>query len=217
MYSSSLVATCVVVLFAGGLLFAVSRSSSLSASNRVGWVTLIALSAMGSVMFISAVGHTEPVSLVDRLVAAQRPLASRKEEAVDPLELATAIAAVPKVTREWAALILTVAAHESALSARIAANDCAKHECDGGRAFGLYQAHKNTHNADVWGSSDIRVQTLEAARGLRSGFYVCNGRRKLPVDWVARTINGYAGKRCDAQWPGLDQRLATFNRTVRKL
>ncbi len=74
----------------------------------------------------------------------------------------------------------------------------------------------NQQNAGAWGSPDIRVQTLEAARALRSGFYTCN-HGKLPIDWVARTINGYAGRACDAMWPGLEQRLATFNRTVRKL
>lgn len=183
--------------------------------ERIAW-GVIAFCVATSCAFTRAAKSESP-PLVDRLVAAQPALASRTEPAVDARELAQAIASVPRVTREWAALILTIAAHESALSARIAANDCAKHECDGGRAFGLYQAHKNLHNADVWGSTDIRVQTLEAARGLRAGFYVCNGRRKLPVDWVARTINGYAGKHCDATWPGLEQRLATFNRIVRKL
>jgi len=187
-----------------------------TASTRVGWITLAFLTALGLAMAFSATVHGATPSLVDRLIAAQAPLASRKEPAVDARELAEAIASVPKVTREWAALILTIAAHESALSARIAANDCAKHECDGGRAFGLYQGHRNAHNATVWGSTDIRVQTFEAARALRSGFYTCN-HGKLPTDWVARTINGYAGKKCDSIWPGLEQRLATFNRIVRKL
>jgi hypothetical protein len=187
-------------------------------ANAIGWMVIGGCVAIGLAFTVAARGDSgPPPSLADRLVLAQAPLASRKEPAVDARELAEAIASVPKVTREWAALILTIAAHESALSARIAANDCGKHECDGGRAFGLYQAHKNALNAHIWGSSDIGVQTLEAARGLRSAFYVCNGRRPLPVDWVARTINGYAGKRCDATWPGLEQRLATYNRTLRKL
>ncbi len=156
-------------------------------------------------------------SLTDRLVAAQGPLASRSEPAVDARALAEAIASVPRVTREWAALILTVAAHESALSARIAANDCRAKECDGGRASGLYQSHRNALNGSAWGSTDVRVQTLEAARALRRGFYTCNGRRPLPGDWVARTINGYAGRSCDAVWPGLENRLVTFARVVRAL
>jgi hypothetical protein len=184
-------------------------------ANGIGWL-VIAFGVATGLAFSCAAHGAEP-TLAERIEAVVPSLASQKEETVDARELATSVAAVPKVTREWAALILTVGAHESALRARIAANDCRPHECDGGRAFGLYQGHKNKFNETVWGSSDVRVQTLEAARALRSGFYTCNGRRKLPADWVARTINGYAGKRCDAQWDGLTKRLATFNRVVRKL
>ncbi|MEO8917628.1 MAG: hypothetical protein ABI488_09400, partial [Polyangiaceae bacterium] len=57
-------------------------------------------------------------------------MASKKDEPVDPRELAEAIAAVPKISREWAALILTVAAHESALSARIARGEYRDFEGD---------------------------------------------------------------------------------------
>jgi hypothetical protein len=184
---------------------------------RLGWFSVIALAFIAAYMFYSGLAHSEVPSLVDRLVLAQAPLASRKEEAVDARELAEAIASVPKVTREWAALILTIAAHESALADRIRRSDYRKGEGDGGRASGLYQSHRNALNGHAWGSPDITVQTIEAARALRSGFYTCNGRRPLPIDWVARTINGYAGRRCDAQWPGLDQRIATFNRTLRRI
>jgi hypothetical protein len=186
---------------------------------KFAWAAIVGLCLIAATMFFSAIGHAEAPSLTERLIAVQTGLQSKTDAPVEPRELAEAITAVPKVTRDWAALLLTIAHHESALSARIAANDCnvKKRECDGGRAFGLYQAHKNKLNESVWGSSDIRVQTLEAARGLRSAFYTCNGKQPLRVDWVARTINAYAGRRCDAQWPGLDKRLATFNRVVRKL
>ncbi len=189
----------------------------MNASMKFAVASVIALAVMGLFMFFTALVQGAEPTLTDRIEAVVPSLASKREETVDARELAEAVTSVPKVTREWAALILTIAAHESNLRARIAANDCREKECDGGRAFGLYQAHKNLHNAAIWGSSDIRVQTLEAARGLRSGFYTCNGRRKLPVDWVARTINGYAGRRCDAEWKGLSDRLVTFNRVVRKL
>ena len=189
----------------------------MGADLKVGWATVIALALLALTMFFTAVGHTRQLSLAERLVSVQPSLQSKSDEPVEPSELAAAITAVPKINREWAALLLTIAHHESALSARIAANDCKPKECDGGRAFGLYQAHKNKLNADIWGSNDIRIQTLEAARALRSAFYQCNGRQQLRPDWVARTINGYAGRRCDAAWPGLEKRLVTFNRVVRKL
>lgn len=187
-------------------------------ADRVSWVMLF-LVALALAMFFSAMtAHANAPSLTERIVAVQPSLASKTDEPVDAAELADAIVSVPKVTPEWAALLLTIAGHESALSARIAANQCRPHECDHGRAFGLYQQHKNKLNADVWGSTDIRVQTLEAARALRSAFYTCNGgSRQLAADWVARTINAYAGHRCDAVWPGLQKRLATFERLRRRL
>lgn len=188
----------------------------MSASNRIGWATLLALAVLGFALAIAARCKAEPRSLVDRLVTAQGPLQSRAEAPVDARELAEAIAAIPRVNQPWAALVLTIAAHESALSARIARGECKRLECDGGRAAGLYQAHKNTINAAVWGSPDIRIQTLEAARALRSAYYTCN-RGPVKPDWVRTTINAYAGRACDAIWPGLEARVATFQRVSRAL
>ena len=198
-----------------------SMKTGMSSEQKVGWLTIAFLVALAIAMIVSAqIAHAEPASrptLVERLIAVQPSLQSLTDEPVDARELAESIAAVPRINLAWAALILTIAHHEATLSARIAANDCKPKECDGGRAWGLYQGHKNLHNADVWGSPDIRVQTLEAARALRRAFYLCNGRGKLRDDWVARTINGYAGRRCDAAWDGLDKRLATYNRIWRRL
>lgn len=188
-------------------------------SRLPGWLALIAVVALACAMLLTAItARANALSLVERIVAVQPSLASKTDEPVDAVELASAITSVPRLTPEWAALLLTVAGHESALSARIAANRCKPHECDHGKAFGLYQGHKNALNADVWGSPDIRVQTLEAARALRSAFYTCNGGgQHLRHDWVARTINAYAGHSCDAVWPGLESRLATFKRVRARL
>lgn len=175
--------------------------------------------------FTSFAGAAAP-SLIERLVAAQKPLQSKQDEPVDPRELATAIAAVPKISREWAALILTVAAHESALSARIARGDYRDFEGDSfrnregkvqHRAWGLWQAHRNKLNDAAWGSPDIGVQTEEAARALRRAFYTCNGGGHSQADWVRSTLSSYSGRRCDADWPGLDRRLATYQRVLRAL
>ena len=95
--------------------------------------------------FTSFAGAAAP-SLMERLIAAQAPLQSKIDEPVDARELATAIASVPKITREWAALILTVAAHESALSARIARGEYKDYEGDSFRN----REGKVQHRA--WGS-----------------------------------------------------------------
>lgn len=185
----------------------------MSPSNRVGWVTLLFLAGLAFGLAVAARCKAAPAAnFVDRLIAAQPALQSRQEAPVDARELAEAIAAIPRVNPTWAALVLTVAAHESALRARIARGECKPHECDGGRAWGLYQGHKNEANATEWGSPDIRVQTLAAARLLRAVFYMCNGPHSLSPDWAERTLSAYAGKRCDAKWQGLGERMATYQR-----
>jgi len=175
--------------------------------------------------FTSFAGAQAP-SLIERLVTVQKPLQSKQDEPVDPRELAAAIAAVPKINREWAALILTVAAHESALSARIARGEYRDFEGDSfrnregkvqHRAWGLWQAHRNKLNEAAWGSPDIAVQTEEASRALRRAFYQCNGGGRSHADWVRSTLSSYSGRRCDADWPGLDKRLATYQRVLRAL
>jgi hypothetical protein len=188
-------------------------------ADKVGWCVVLFLAALALAMFFTAVSaHASAPTLTERIVAVQPSLASRTDEPVDAAELASAIVAVPKLTRDWAALILTIGGHESALSARIAAGNCRPRECDHGAAWGLFQSHKNKLNADVWGSPDIRVQTLEAAAMLRRAFYTCNGGGgPLRRDWVARTINAYAGHSCDAVWSGLEARLTTFARVRGRL
>ena len=175
--------------------------------------------------FTSFAGASAP-TLMERLVKAQAPLQSKLDEPVDAGELAAAIAGVPKITREWAALILTVAGHESALSARIARGEYKDYEGDSfrnregkvqHRAWGLWQAHRNRLNDSVWGSPDINVQTEEAARALRRAFYQCNGGGRPHTDWVRSTLNSYSGRRCDASWPGLEKRLSTYQQVLHAL
>jgi hypothetical protein len=187
-------------------------------SQKVCLIAMLGLAIYALVLFFLAVAaQAGQPSFEERLVDAQKLLQSKSDEPVDPAELAAAIAALPRVNRDWAALVLTIGGHESALSARIARGECKPLECDHGAAWGLFQQHKNTFNADVWGSPDIGVQTREVARALRSAFYTCNGRGALRPDWIARTINGYAGHSCDAVWPGLEQRLATYKRVRARL
>lgn len=180
--------------------------------------TIALLAALGLLFGVVGLLHASSLSLTEQIVAVQPSLASKTDEPVDADELARAIASVPKVNRDWAALMLAVAAHESALSDRIRRGECRPKECDGGRAWSLWQQHRNKLNAASWGSPDLGVQTAEAARALRRAFYQCNGGgRPLGADWVARTISAFAGHSCDAIWPGLESRLVTFKRVRRAL
>lgn len=186
----------------------------MSPANRIGWLTLLSLAALALVLAIAARCKADGSTLADRLVLAQRSAQSQTEESVDARELATAIASIPRVNRQWAALVLTVAIHESSLLARIARGDCKRYECDGGRAWGLFQVHRNQANRAVWGSREISVQTLEGARMLRAAFYTCGG---LQPDWQIRTLRAYAGRKCNQPLKGEQERLATFRRLEARL
>jgi len=203
-----------------------NRGELLAGVQRLRRAIMAACAAFAIALWFTSFAGAEAPSLIERLVSAQKPLQSKQDEPVDPHELAAAIAAVPKISREWAALILTVAAHESALSARIARGQYRDFEGDSfknregkvqHRAWGLWQAHKNRLNETAWGSPDIAVQTAEAARALRRAFYQCNNGGRAHSDWVRSTLNAYSGRRCDADWPGLEKRLATYQRVLRAL
>jgi len=203
-----------------------TRGELIAGIDRLRRAITAACAAFAIMLWFTSFAGAEAPSLIERLVTAQKPLQSKQDEPVDPLQLATAIASVPKISREWAALILTVAAHESALSARIARGEYRDFEGDSfrnrdgkvqHRAWGLWQAHKNKLNDEAWGSSDIGVQTQEAARALRRAFYQCNGRGRPHGDWVRSTLSSYSGRRCDADWPGLEKRVATYQRVLHAL
>ncbi len=202
------------------------RGGILASVERLRRAIMAACATFAIALWFTSVAGAEAPSLLERLVVAQKPLQSKQDEPVDPQELASAIVSVPKISREWAALILTVAAHESALSARIARGEYKDYEGDSfktregivqHRAWGLWQAHKNRLNEANWGSPDLTVQTTEAARALRRAFYQCNSGGRVHSDWVRSTLSSYSGRRCDAEWPGLDKRVATYQRVLRAL
>jgi hypothetical protein len=134
--------------------------------------------------------------------------------------IAAAVAEVskdaPRAPREWAALLLTIGHHESTFSLRIQRGQCKPYECDRGRARSAWQLHKNLFTAPVWdqlhGVENTKVQVRAASDALRRAYFTCS---RSGVPWLQATLNGYAGRRCSSEWPGLDQRVATFNHLLR--
>lgn len=122
----------------------------------------------------------------------------------------------PRSPREWAALLLTIGYHESTFSLRIHRGQCKPHECDRGKARSAWQLHKNLYTAPLWdqlhGIEHTVVQVRAASDALKRAYFTC-GRSGVP--WLQATLNAYAGRRCSAEWPGLDQRMSTFNRLSR--
>jgi hypothetical protein len=134
--------------------------------------------------------------------------------------IAAAVAEVsreaPRPPREWAALLLTIGYHESTFSLRIHRGECKPHECDRGKARSAWQLHKNLYTAPIWdqlhGIEHTAVQVRAASDALKRAYFTCN---RSGAPWLQATLNGYAGRRCSSEWPGLDQRAATFNRLTR--
>jgi hypothetical protein len=133
-------------------------------------------------------------------------------------EIAAAVAAqappqgIPR--RQWQALILTVASHETHFSIRISDGRCKPWECDRGRAAGMMQIHRNTINAADWGdqAGDVALQVRLGSDALRRAYHTCS---RSGVNWVTGALNAYAGRRCGATSSGLALRLATYGRLTR--
>lgn len=185
-------------------------------SNSITWAwAFIAVSIATLVSFLLAGrdAHANAPTLHETIAAAVPSLGSKREPTVDAEELADAVtAATPN--RQWAALLLTIASHESALSARIARGECRKHECDHGRAWGLWQAWKAPHNEAVWGSPDITVQAREASHIAHQYFNMC---KTSGVPFPLSTMRAYAGHGCSTPIKGEDARMRTFERLMRRL
>lgn len=153
----------------------------------------------------------EPYNMVDRLVAAQRGLLAPREEKTDPVALARSIASASKGDRILAAAMLATAYVETALSDRLRRNECRPKECDRGRAWGLYQIHKDGYTTDVWGSPDVDAQSIAAARKMKSAFYTAkNAHAPFPEGM----FRAYGGRRVTATVPREALRVSTFNQVL---
>lgn len=186
-------------------------------SEKLGWCAVVLLVVIALSMAFSAVvsaEQTPPPSIVEQLVAVQPSLATHKGEPVDAREFAEVLNATCVGNRQWCALLLTIAVHESALDSRIARSDCGAHECDNGLAWGLFQVHKTARNASVWGSPDLSAQAKEASHLARQAYNLC---RNSGVPFPLSTLRAYAGHGCTGVLKGEDARVRTFNRIVRKL
>jgi hypothetical protein len=143
--------------------------------------------------------------------------AEGKKEQLDAVAIAVAQASFghPRSPREWSALLLTIGFHESTFSLRIHRGECnlKKRECDAGRARSGWQMHRNLFTAPLWeklqGLEHTEVQARAASEALERGYWTC---ARSGVPWLQGTINGYAGRRCSDNWPGLQQRMATFDK-----
>jgi hypothetical protein len=180
---------------------------------RIGWTVVLFLAALALGMAFSAICHASPPTLRETIIAAVPSLATKREEALQPDVVADAVLSATS-NRQWAALLLTIASHESALSARIARGECGPHECDHGKAWGTWQQHQTPRNAEVWGSPDLNVQAREASHLARQFYNMC---KSSGVPFPLSTFRAFAGSGCKMPFKGEAARMATFKRLMGRL
>jgi hypothetical protein len=215
---------CVPVLFLASVMVVAACVGSFASAKTWAALAVLALSVPAS----AGPSHeTWTRAALGRLPQTPDDRASATR-AVELDALAASIAAVskgaPRPPREWAALLLTVGSHETNFAGRLLRGECRleKRECDAAkgkdgklfaRARGWGQVWRNTRNAPLWDAAetDVVAQTKLVDHQLRSAYWTC-ARSGQP--WATATLNAYFGVRCGATWPGLDKRLATFNRVI---
>lgn len=163
----------------------------------------------------------QPVFVEDRKPELTEAKASQLSSFARAIALASAKPPVPVSPKDWAAMLVAIAGRETHFSLRIHRNECFKWECDRGRARGPWQQQQNLFTKPVWdkliGLEFVDVQAQVASAALGRGFWTCNPKRTGVADWRVATINGYAGKRCGAEWNGLKLRMADYVRIRRQL
>lgn len=195
-------------------------------ADRIGWCLLLFLAALGLAMAVTGIVHAgspPPNALVERLIAVQPSLSSRKDEPVDAREFAQAVADVSKGNRQWAAFLTTLASHESGLSDRIRRGDYKSFEGDSYRdaagelqhkSWGIFQVQRSPVNAEDFGSTDVAAQVRAGSRMARGAFYQC---AKSGVPFPLGAFRALGGRGCLGKLKGEEKRVATFQRILARL
>ncbi len=182
---------------------------------------LLTFMILATVVFFSAVAMGATHQAWCRAAIARLPVFH--EDKGDPNkqlqleQIADAISIVskkgPVPPRQWAALILAVGSAETNFSTRIIAGRCKKHECDGGRARGFAQNHRNAFNAEIWENANgsVENQVRLADDGLRRAFNTC---RQFGAPFPHGALRAYAGSSCSKPMKGEALRVATYQRLL---
>lgn len=187
------------------------------------WAAIAIFIAVAVSYVFAGQAHANAPTLHETIVAAVPSLGSKKEPTVDADDFAYAIVDVANGNRQWVALLMTIAISESALSERVRLDQYFPHEGDsfvdtdgsiGHRASGLWQVHRNSTNADVWGSHDLTVQAKMASRLARGAFYMC---KRAGVPFPLGVFRALGSGSCTMPLPGEEKRMALFSRLMRRL
>ena len=194
----------------------------MSPANRVGWITLFALFALGLAMAFCSVARADYSRLAERVAELVPRFGARGIELVEPVEFGNAVAQACNQERECVARLLTMAVLESGLSAAVSRSEYRYHEGDAytdrdgvrrHKAWGTYQLHRHRLNADVWGSEDALVQARAARLAQAGAASECRGFRSVPPELGMWRV--LSGRGCLSPYSGEAARMALLAR-VRK-
>jgi hypothetical protein len=202
------------------------REVRVSAST-IGWLTIAGCVATSCAFSLAARGDeltNPPTALVTRIAALVPRYGSRKVELVDAREFAAAVDTACNHDRECAARLVAMAVAESGLSAAVARSEYLPHQGDAytdkngvrvHRAWGLFQAWKNSNNAHVWGDDNLLVQA-RAARSMQLGALAeCRKFRDTPPEVGMWRV--LSGRGCRLAWPGEEMRVVLVAKIRRAL
>lgn len=187
-------------------------------ADKIGWALILGLVALALAMVLSArIAKAAPSDGPIMRALLSLPTFHEdtgaehaQEKRAQLITVANAIGAAAKGDKDLAAMLVTVAYHESAMSLRIHAGQCKPSECDHGLAASIFQLHSSKRiPLDEWATlasldpEATKLAAKRAAQMLIGARYIC-GRDP------ARIMTSFAGLRCDAPWAGLAPRLQTF-------
>jgi len=194
-------------------------------ANTCGWLVIAGCVATSCAFSVAA--HSEPAappSLAQRVAALVPRFGSKSVELVDPQEFGNAVDVACKHDRECAARLVTMAIAESGLSKAVSLSQYKPHQGDAyvnrdgvrmHRAAGSWQLHKNSHNADTWGSPDLLTQAKDARAMQLGALAECSKFRGVqPEVGLWRVLSG---RGCLLPYSGEDMRMQLLQRVRRAL
>ena len=128
--------------------------------------------------------------------------------------VANTVASVSQTVDE-AAFLLAWGKAETHFSLRIHRGECHHWECDGGKARGPWQAHRNAMADERWtkmiGVENIETQAEQAIQDARWALRAC------PHDRIRGAFRVLAGRGCSSSIKGEGERVAEFEWIRRRL
>lgn len=188
------------------------------------WLPLVTVTALAGAMAITAIARGDAPTVADRVAALVPRYGSKSVPLVDATEFGAAVDTACNHDRDCAARLVTMAVLESGLSLSVSRSEYTEHQGDSykdrdgviqHRAWGTWQQHRNAHNADVWGASDLLTQA-RAAKAAQAGALVeCKAFREVPPEVGMWRI--LAGRGCTGMWGGVEKRMQLLAQVRRRL